>query len=159
MNRAQRLSHDSIYNTYELAFNLQLQDRKGELKDFISQINLHPRIIVHFKATPLLETLDNILHIAHHPVSIHYDTVFNIGDYYLSTLTFQNYFFVQNPIVPFGFMIHSRRFHSDHRLLFLESIIEWVPSLSKKQVNIITDQESNFLICFQLVHIYFVGII
>ncbi len=65
---------------YELAFNLQLQDRKGELKDFISQINLH------LKATPSLEALDNLLHIAHHPVSIHYDTVFNIGDYYLSTL-------------------------------------------------------------------------
>ncbi len=55
---------------YELAFNLQLQDRKGEFKDFISQINLHPRIIVHLKATPLLEALDNLLHIAHHPVSI-----------------------------------------------------------------------------------------
>ena len=143
MNRDQRLSHDALYNIYELAFQLKFTNHKGDIKEFITHITLHPRIIVHLMASPLLDSLQYLLNINSLPVTLHYDTVFNMGDYYMSTLTYRHYLFNGNPIIPCAFMIHSRRFHDDHKI-FLQSITEAVASLVTKKVNIITDQEFKF---------------
>ena len=45
--------------------------------------------------------------------------------------------------MPCGFFVHSRRFHSDHKI-FIDSFVNSVPQLSTKRVNIITDQEFRF---------------
>lgn len=89
---------------------------------------------------PLMEALEQYLKISHNPVLPHYDTIFNAGDYYLSTLTFRYGVFKGDPIIPCGFLIHSCRFHSDHKS-FLRSVTELIHPLLVKQVNIITDQE------------------
>ena len=45
--------------------------------------------------------------------------------------------------MPCGLFVHSRRFHSDHKI-FINSFVTLVPQLSIKRVNIITDQKFRF---------------
>ena len=94
-------------------------------------------------AHPLLGSLEFLLNICSKPVVLHYDTVFNVGDYYLSTLTFNNSLFVGEPIIPCAYLVHSRRYHSDHKA-FLSDIVDNVPGQKTKEVNIITDKEFKF---------------
>ena len=142
-NREFRISHDALFNIFQLCYQLKTPSRKGDLKDFISLMTLHPRIIIHLTPWAVLESLEQLLKISTYPVALHYDTVFNIGDYYLSILTFRHGLFIGNPIIPCAYMIHSRRYHSDH-CEFLKAVTAIVPVLTSKQVNIITDREFKF---------------
>ena len=96
-------------------------------------------------AQPLLESLELLLCLSNDSVVLHYDTVFNIGDYYhLSTSLFRHSMFIKNdPLDPVGFFLHSRHFHTDH-VWFLESIRQLTPLLATKGITIVTDQEFNF---------------
>lgn len=77
-----RLSHDSIYNVYQLCYQLKMNNRKGEAKDFIRHVAVYPNIILHLIAQPLLDSLELLLRLPlSHSVMLHYDTVFNIGDF------------------------------------------------------------------------------
>ena len=152
--RETRLSHDAMFNTYQLGFQLFMNNRKGEPKDFIRYFSVHPTVIVHLIAQPLIEALEILLKISPEAVVLHYDTVFNMGDFYLSTILFRHALFEANPIVPFGFLIHSRRFHDDH-VHFLEIIRQSVPLLASRKVVIVTDREFKFSKVFSLgVHVY-----
>ena len=119
---------------------MKFYNRKGEEKDFITRITLHPRIIIHLMPCTLLDSLDQLVKVSDNPTTLHYDTLFNVGDYYLSTLSFRHTLFTGNPIVPAAFLIHTRRFHSDHKE-FLETLTLSVNSVLTKQVNIVTDRE------------------
>jgi len=88
INRQIRISHDAMFNTYQLCFQLQFNDCKGVPHDFICQLQVHPTVIGHLIAQPLLESLKTLLKVSTEPVILHYDTVFNMGDFYLSTLVF-----------------------------------------------------------------------
>ena len=125
-----------------MSFQLKFADRKGASKDFVTHITIHPRVIVHLLLQPLLDSLDHLLKVNSdsEPTVLHYDTVFNIGDFYLSTLTFRHGIFAGNPIIPCAYFIHSRRFHSDHQL-FLEAVTDVVHSLLSKRIVIVTDRE------------------
>ena len=69
------------------------------------------------------------------PVILYYGTVFNMGDFYLSTLVFQGAFF-----------IHLRRFQEDY-MLFMESLRSFASTCCKKLL-MVTDREFDFLTCF-----------
>ena len=56
-----RLSHDSIYNVYQLCYQLKMNNRKGEAKDFIRHVSVYPNIILHLLAQPLLDSLELLL--------------------------------------------------------------------------------------------------
>lgn len=139
-NRVFRISHDALFNLYQLSFQLKFADRKRSSRDFVTHITIHPRIIVHLLPRPLLDSLDHLLKVNSEPTMLHYDTVFNIGDFYLSTLTYRHGIFIGNPIIPCAYFIHSRRFHCDH-LSFLEAVTDAVHSLLSKRVIIVTDRE------------------
>lgn len=145
-----RLSHDSIYNVYQLCYQLKMNNRKGEAKDFIRHVAVYPNIILHLIAQPLLDSLELLLRLPlSHSVMLHYDTVFNIGDFYLSTLLFRQYMFKKHPLVPIGFFIHSRRFHEDHQC-FLEVVRRALPTINSKKIVIVTDREFTFSDMFPL---------
>ena len=144
------MSHDALYNIYELRLQLNMTNRKGDSKDFITRISIHPRTIVHIMAHPLLDSLEHLLNVSTDPVVLHYDTVFNMGDYYMSTLTFRHGLFIGNPIIPCSFFIHSKLYHIDHRE-FLDAITETTTALLTKRVNLITDREFKFSGIFLLV--------
>ena len=89
-NRQFRISHDAIYNTYQLCFQLQLKDRKRQPQDFLQHFQIFPTVVIYLIPQPLLENLDMLLRVSSTPVTLHYDTVFNMGDFYLSTLVFRH---------------------------------------------------------------------
>ena len=120
-SRRLRISHDAIYSTYQLCFQLQFSNRKGESIDFLQHFQVHPTICVQMIPQPLLENLEVLLKVSSDPVTLHYDTVFNMGDFYLSTLVFRNSMFKKDPITPVAFFIHSRRYQEDH-ICFMTTI-------------------------------------
>ena len=65
--RELRLSHDALYNIYQLSFQLKFSNRKGVPIDFVAHIMLHPRIIIQLLPHPLLETLEQLLMINTEP--------------------------------------------------------------------------------------------
>lgn len=140
INRDYRISHDELYNIYHLCFQLKFCGRLDRQVDFVSRFTLHPRILVHLMAYPLISSMNQLLKVANEPVSLHCDTLFNMGDYYLSTLSYRHGIFKGEPIVPAAFFIHSRRFHNDH-LDFFKSFTAMLPSILTKKINIITDRE------------------
>ena len=142
-NRQFRISHNGIYNTYQLCFQLQLKDRKGEPQNFLRNFQVYPTVCVHMVPHPLLENLEMLLKVSTTPVTLHYDTVFNMGDFYLSTLVFRNAIFKKDPITPVAFFIHSRRFQEDH-MLFMKTIRKSLPLLASKKILMVTDREFDF---------------
>uniref|UniRef100_A0A1X7T231 SWIM-type domain-containing protein n=1 Tax=Amphimedon queenslandica TaxID=400682 RepID=A0A1X7T231_AMPQE len=142
-SRSQRISHDALFNLYQLSFNLKFPDRRGEAKDFVSYLALHPRILVHLLPHPILESLEQLVKIQNKPTLLHYDTAFNVGDYYLSILSFRHALFHEEPIIPCGFLIHSRRYQNDHKD-FLEVITATIRPLQTKQINFVSDREFKF---------------
>jgi len=76
-------------------------------------------------------------------VTLHYDTVFNMGNFYLSTLLFRHSVFKGQPVVPFAFLVHTRRFIDDH-VRFMEALRQSFPCLASKKIVIVTDTEFNF---------------
>ena len=115
VTRKSRSSHDALYNIHELESQLKQVDTKGISLSFITYCITIPRIILHMKPRLILNSLELLLKASSFPVTQHYDTVFNIGDYYLSTLMFRHSLFQSNPIVPCAFLVYNRKFHEDHK--------------------------------------------
>ena len=154
VNRQNRLSHDAIFNTYHLCYQLKMKNRKGDPQDFISHLSIYPNIIVRMSAQPLIESLESLMRLSSSSVTLHYDTVFNMGDFYLSTLLFRHSVFKGQPVVPFAFLVHTRRFIDDH-VRFMESIRQSFPCLASKKMVIVTDREFDFSSVFPLAqHVY-----
>ena len=95
--------------------------------------------------TPSMENLEMLLKVSSNPVILHYDTMFNMGDFYLSTLVCQNSIFQEDPITPVAFFIHSKRLKEDH-LLFVKSLRCSLPLWASKRLLIVTDREFDFSI-------------
>ena len=72
----------------------------------------------------------------------------------MSSIVFRHAIFKSNPVIPFGFFIHSRRYHDDH-LQFMTAIRQAVPSLASKKIVIVSDREFTFSEVFPLgFHVY-----
>jgi len=70
-----------------------------------------------------------------------YDTTFNLGDFYLTTLVVQLFDFVDKPIIPVAFMLNERKFQMCHEQ-FCSQISKLLPTKVKSgNVNICTDGE------------------
>jgi hypothetical protein len=71
-----------------------------------------------------------------------YDTTFDMGDFYLSVLTFRQTEFEETPVVPLLFMIHERRLESVHDFFF-KRLVVLIPEITRcKRLVIVLDEES-----------------
>ena len=57
VDRQFRISHDAFFNTYQLCFQQQFKDRKGESQDFLNHFQIYPTVCIHLLPHPLLENL------------------------------------------------------------------------------------------------------
>ena len=62
-----------------------------------------------------------------------------LGDFYVSTLSFQHYSFDSPPVISLAILINERKFQKHHKA-FLEAEKEKIPRLSNKTITIITDR-------------------
>lgn len=74
-----------------------------------------------------------------------YDTTYDMGDFYVSIITFRQTEFVSSPVTPLIFLIHERKWEWLHQFLFWR-LLQLVPELNSKKVVertiIVTDEET-----------------
>ena len=130
-----RLSHDALYNLHELA---------SDLPDFVHSIRTHPDLVCVCGNKALFAELDRVLIIDSPSAQLlSYDTTFQLGDFYVSTLAFRHTLFKEAPVIPVCFLIHERKFEACHEELF-HICCKLVPSLCKCTRPIVTDEEQAF---------------
>ena len=97
-----RLSHDALYNLHELTM---------DLSDFVHSIRTHPDLVCVCGNKALFAELDRVLIIDSPSAQLlSYDTTFQLGDFYMSTLAFRHTLFKEAPVIPVCFLIHERKF-------------------------------------------------
>ena len=128
----QRLSHDALYNLHELAV---------DLPDFVHAICTHPHLVCICINKELLDELDCVLLVqSPSPQLLSYDTTFQLGDFYVSTLAFRHTLFKEAPVIPVAFLIHERKLQACHDELF-GICCKLVPALKP----IVTDEEQTYV--------------
>ena len=50
--------------------------------------------------------------------TVYYDTTFNMGDFYISTLLYRHSLFEGCPVIPLLMLVHERHTTESHQLLF-----------------------------------------
>ena len=136
VQRQQRLSHDGLYNLHELAL---------DLPDFVHSIHTHPDLVCVCGSKQLLDEFDRVLVLqspGHQLLS--YDTTFQLGDFYLSTLTFRHTLFENDPVIPVAFLLHERKHTSCHQEFF-DVCCKLLPALKRTCKPIVTDEEQAYI--------------
>ena len=131
-NQAKRISQDSLYNLHEISY---------DLPQFVWLIQTFPDLICVCGIKEILDQFDCVLLVdLVNPQLLSYDTTFQLGDFYVSSLLFRHTIFKESPVIPALFLIHERKFQSAHEILF-RIAKEKVPSLSRSVYPIVTDEE------------------
>lgn len=132
-----RLSHDEIANIVE--FGLQV-------KDFVRSVNIDlddESISIFLISKDLCKRISQVIclpKIQDRPMQIQYDTTFRVGEYYVSTMSFRHPSFANYPIIPFAYLISTRKFAKDHLKLF-QYVKDSCPALGRRSFIFVTDRE------------------
>ncbi|KAL1448691.1 hypothetical protein WDU94_009841 [Cyamophila willieti] len=73
-------------------------------------------------------------------VVLYYDTTFELGDFFLSVLSYKHHFFSNAPTVPLVYMLHDRKLEEVHTHFFTTLCNKFACFNSK--LNIVTDREN-----------------
>ena len=74
-----------------------------------------------------------------------YDTTFEMGDFYISVLTYRQTEFEETPVVPLLFMIHEQKVEAVHDFFF-KRLTELIPELClANHVVIVSDEETSIV--------------
>ena len=88
----------------------------------------------------MLEEMDRVLGLKENGQLMSYDTTFQLGDFYVSSLIFRHMLFEQEPCIPALFLIHERKYTETHEVLF-HMARKLIPSLAKLRLPMVTDRE------------------
>ena len=134
-NQKKKITHDSAYNTLQLAYNLE---------DFVVGFAIYPELRLVLACKDLVDELDRLLGLKNcDPILLSYDTTFDLGDFYVSPLVVKHPFFKGNTCFPVAFLIHDRKNQKSHDTFWRE-IVNLVPNLLKGHPIIVTDREISF---------------
>ena len=133
MRQKFRLTHDALYNLHELAYDLD---------GFVLKISTYPDLVVVCAMKSMVVAMEGVLQSRATSQLLSYDTTFQLGDFYVSTLLFRNTFFTSCPVMPAFFLIHERKFKSVHSE-FMKIVGEMVPSLciGSEKIPLVSDCE------------------
>ena len=76
-------------------------------------------------------------------VTLHYDTTFDCGTFYVSVLAFRHPMLEEEPVIPLCFLFHEGKKELGHSMLFKNRKIA-IPSLDNKKTIFISDREKSF---------------
>ena len=132
VNEQRRISQDALYNLHEIAY---------DLPEFVWVIQTYPDLICVCGMKKVLDQLDRLL-LINSPLTqlLSYDTTFQLGDFYVSPLLFQQILFKESPVVPALFLIHERKFQIGNEQLF-EIAASKFSALTRKSFPVVTDEE------------------
>ncbi|XP_078495172.1 uncharacterized protein LOC144749981 [Ciona intestinalis] len=152
-NRDALLTNDEIFSTYELM---------TQTGSFIRKFLIGPDLVVHIAEPEMIKLTSDIIKVSaqHKDLKqvISYDTTFCMGDFYVSVLVCRNVMLDKDPIFPFAFMIHDRKFARYHRDFF-HDILKAIGLDKAVNVPFVTDRERGITKAFQatfpkLVNVY-----
>ena len=129
-----RLSHDALYNLHELAYDLD---------GFLAKITTYPDLMVICGLNVIISEFDRVLQVSSQTSQLlSYDTTFQLGDFYLSSLPFRHIAFTPSPVLPALFLIHERKFQSTHEE-FMKHVSKVIPALRscQQEIPVVTDDE------------------
>lgn len=129
--KEKRISSDAIYNLHELAYSVP---------GFVRKIVTYPNLICVCGLEEIVEEMNRILLLNENGQLLSYDTTFQMGDFYVSSLIFRHLLFEQQPCIPVLFLIHERKFTETHKELFHLSG-ELIPLMKKLSLPLATDRE------------------
>ena len=96
-----RLSHDALYNTHELAYDLD---------GFVKVIKTFPDLTMVCGLDAMLKELDLVLQTqSQNTQLLSYDTTFQLGDFYLSPLLYRHTLFIESPVIQVFFYNEIQR--------------------------------------------------
>ena len=128
-----RISHDSLYNVHEIAYDVPAYVRK---------IITYPDLIIICGLQEVIDEFNNVMMLTREGQLLSYDTIFQLGDFYVSPLVFQHLLFNERPCIPAIFLIHERKFTETHEELFRECVKAFTFLKNKKElIPIVTDRE------------------
>ena len=109
VDNEQRLSHDAIFNTHDIAY---------EEPNYIWHITTYPDLVIVAGQKDLLNELDTLTRIKDEHMLLSYDTTFCLGEFYVSPLLFKHIMFESLPVIPALFLISERKLQEVHESLF-----------------------------------------
>ena len=127
------LSRDDVYNLIQLSSHLDW---------FVKHVTLYPDLVCFISLPEVITQFNQLVDVkSTEQLFISYDTTFNLGDCYVSTIVFKHILFKETPLVSLAFVIHARKFGSvhEHFFSFIKSAIS---KISKKKIPIVIDRES-----------------
>ena len=134
--------NDRFVNLWELSSDLS----NGK---FVKNISIYPSLqvtLVHPDMTREFENICKILYsercpgdLADETMKLFYDMTFEIGDMFVTILTFINYFYIGSPVMPLAVNIHERKFKSSHSLFWARVLCD-IPALAKYRFPIVINE-------------------
>ena len=108
------------------------------------KITTYPDLVVVCGLKKMVQEMDQVLVAkSRSPQFLSYDTTFQLGHFYVSSLLFRHIAFETSPVMPAIFLIHEWKFQSVHEEL-MEMVGANVPALrkGKHRIPIVVDEES-----------------
>lgn len=136
--KGRKLSHDSLY-----AFHLLVD----HLNNYILSIKTTPDVEIVVGDSDIFDEVNKLLQLIDIVPEFYYDTTFNLGSFYVSTLVFRHPVFKEKPLLPIAFLVHERKFQKSHEH-FLEILREKIPKLNEKSFPVIMDTETGIINAF-----------
>ena len=103
-----------LYNMHELAYHLDA---------YVMSIVTYPDLVVIICDEGQMKEFDRLLRtkLCKDHLQLSYDTTFQLGDFYLSTLVYKHVLFEEEPVIPLAFVIHERKFQKVHEDFFVSN--------------------------------------
>ncbi|XP_065679755.1 uncharacterized protein LOC124806202 [Hydra vulgaris] len=109
---------DEVWNSHLVAYSIH---------PFVRKIESYPDICIVMCCEKIVAQMEEMLELLPcKEITLHYDTTFNLGNYYLSCLAYRhvcletkrNKYLYSLPTVPFAFFIHEKRLAQNHKYFF-----------------------------------------
>ena len=122
-----RICHDDIYN---LAY---------DIPGYVKKIMTFPDLVCICGVQEVLEEMDRVLLLGSNEQLLSYDTMFQLGDFYVSPLLFWHTLFKENPCIPAMFLLHECKFTDMHKKL--KQCVKNIPAFNKANYPLVTDRK------------------
>ena len=118
-----RLLRNDLCNLHEIAYDID---------GFVHKVITYQDLTCICGLGTIMNEANKVLQLKDPGQLLSYDIIFQMGDFYVSTLLFRHLIFQENPCIPAIFMIHERKFTETHQELFKQAC-NLIPSLKSSQ--------------------------
>ena len=139
-NKQAYIKKNSIIDTCEVGSMIVMN---SEIGNYIKDLYLIPSLNVTLINDTLLKILKEVIDKCHITI-LSYDTTYNMGDFYVSTIVARHPMFEENPAYPVACLLHHKRDALSHAVL-LNRIKSSLPHLNSMKVVFVTDREGGII--------------